>query len=61
MNIFENFNGNESYETYSICIIREGDTIESILEKYSVTKEELEEYNDLSELRMGMKLIIPSK
>lgn len=61
MNIFENFNGNETYSTYSICIIREGDTVEAILEKYNVTKEELEEYNDLSNLTMGMKLIIPSK
>lgn len=61
VNIFDNFDNNENYATYSICIIRDGDTIESIMEKYNSSKEELEEYNDLSDLRIGMKLIIPSK
>lgn len=50
----------ESYKSYSIYIIREGDTLETILEKYSVTKESLEDYNDLSEIKLGDKIIIPS-
>lgn len=50
----------ESYMTYNVFIIREGDTLESIIEKYNVTTEELEKYNDLSNLKLGDKIIIPS-
>ena len=50
----------ERYVTYNIFIIREGDTLDSIVEKYNITKEELEKYNDLSNLQLGDKLIIPN-
>lgn len=50
----------EAYVTYNVFIIRDGDTLDSILEKYNVTKEELEKYNDLSNLQLGDKLIIPN-
>lgn len=50
----------ETYTTYKIYIVREGDTLESIMEKYSVTRESLEPYNQLSDLQLGMKLIIPA-
>lgn len=50
----------ESYKSYSIYIVREGDTLEMILEKYGITKENLEDYNDLSEIKLGDKIIIPS-
>ena len=52
-------NDNEIYSTYCVYIVREGDTIESILSKYSITHEILGEYNDLSEIKLGDKLIIP--
>lgn len=51
----------ETFSTYSVYIIREETSIESILEKYSITKEELESYNDLSSIGIGSKVIIPLK
>ncbi len=59
--IFSSFKDNtETYKTYSVYVMKEEDTIEVILQKYSVTKEELEEYNDLSIIKPGSKIIIPS-
>lgn len=59
--LFDNLDSSsETYKTYRVCIIRNGDTVESILQKYSISKEELEKYNSLSEVKVGDKLIIPS-
>lgn len=61
-NIFDNFlNEADEYSTYYIYIVREGDTMETILSKYNTTKEKLEEYNNLEELKLGDKIIIPEK
>lgn len=49
----------ETYSTYSIYIVREGDTLENILIKYNTSKENLEEYNDLSDIKINSKIIIP--
>ena len=51
---------NDIYVTYNVFIIREGDTLESIMEKYNITEDELKKYNDLSNLKLGDKLIIPN-
>ena len=60
-NLFDNFDDStETYSTYRICIVKESDTIESIILKYNVTKEILEQYNDISDIKIGDKLIIPS-
>jgi len=48
------------YVTYNVFIVREGDTIESILDKYGIELDELKKYNDLNELKLGDKLIIPN-
>lgn len=58
--IFENLDDNENYVTYKVHIITENDTTESIIQKYEITNEKLEMYNDLSELKIGDKLIIPT-
>ena len=58
--IFENLDDNENYVTYKVHIITENDTTESIIQKYEITNEKLEMYNDLSELKIGKKLIIPT-
>ena len=59
--LFDNLDAStETYKTYKVCIMRTGDTIESVLQKYSVSKEELEKYNNLSDIKIGDKLIIPS-
>lgn len=57
--IFDNTNMEGGYATYHIYMVREEDTIESVIQKYGVTKESLEMYNDLKEVKSGDKLIIP--
>lgn len=49
----------DTYSTYKVYIIRENDSIESIIEKYNITKEELNEYNDLENIGINDKIIIP--
>ena len=58
--IFENLDENERYSVYKVHIVTENDTTESIIQKYQTTREELEAYNDLSDLQIGSKLIIPT-
>lgn len=59
--LFDSFDdSNEAYATYQIYIIKEGDTLESILIKYGIYKEMLDLYNDTTEIKIGDKLIIPS-
>ena len=58
--LFSAMDESETYMTYHVYIVREGDTIENILMKYNVLKEDLALYNDLSEIKLGDKLIIPS-
>lgn len=60
--IFDSFDDSmENYASYKVYIVREEDTIESILVKYNIVREELEKYNNLKEIKIGDKLIIPSK
>lgn len=59
--LFDNIdNSSETYSTYYVYIVRENDSIETILQKYNINKEFLEMYNDLKEIKIGDKLIIPS-
>lgn len=59
--LFNQFSSDsEVYVTYNVFILRDGDTIDSILEKYNITEETLRKYNDLSNLQLGDKLIIPN-
>ena len=58
--IFDSMDENEGYVVYKVHIVTENDTIESIMEKYDVTKEALEAYNDLNDLKIGDKLIVPA-
>lgn len=50
----------ETFSTYSIYIIREGDNLETVINKYKTTRDILSEYNDLSDIRIGTKIIVPS-
>lgn len=59
LNIFNGFNEEEKYVTYHVYPFTENDTLEKVMEKYKVTKEELEKYNKLDNLHTGDKLIIP--
>ncbi len=58
--LFKEIDSDEIYSSYSVYIVREGDTIESIVSKYGIDKEKLQEYNDLKDLKLGDKLIIPT-
>lgn len=50
----------ETYSTYKVYIVKENDNIESIVLNYGITSEILGQYNDLSDIKIGDKLIIPS-
>lgn len=59
--LFSNLKDSEdTFSTYSVYILREEETIQNLIEKYHVTKEELENYNDLANLTVGSKIIIPN-
>ena len=49
----------DTYVTYKVYFVRENDTIESILEKYNITKDELANYNNLEEIKINDKIVIP--
>ena len=49
----------EKYITYKVHIVRDTETIDEITAKYNVSKEELEKYNDLNNIVLGTKIIIP--
>lgn len=57
--LFNTNSDTEEYITYQIYIIREGDTVDSIIAKYDIDIESLKEYNDISDLKIGDKVIIP--
>lgn len=58
--LFDNFDSrSETYMTYKVYIVREGDTLDVLIQNYGVSKEELEKYNNLNELNIGDRLIIP--
>lgn len=60
-NLFENIDNSDTYVTYYVYIVKEQDTIDSIMKKYNIDKETLNLYNNLEEMKPGMKLIIPNK
>lgn len=58
-NVFS-FTDDDEEGTYIIYIVRDNDTIESVLEKYGISIDLLKEYNDISDFKRGDKLIIPN-
>lgn len=58
-NLF-NVEGNETYKTYYVYVVKEEDTIDKILDKYKITKEDLELYNDITNIKPLDKIIIPT-
>lgn len=60
MDLFKQTDDAKEYSIYRVYTVEENDTLDSILDKYKITKDELEKYNDLSNLKVGTKLIIPS-
>ena len=60
-NLFASFETADTYTAYRVYLIKEDDTIDTILKKYNVTKDDLSAYNDLSYIKYGDKIIIPYK
>lgn len=59
--LFSSFKeSDETFSTYSVYIMRNNDSIETIMNKYKVTKEQLEDYNNLNNIDIGSKIIIPT-
>ena len=59
-NIFDTIDNTETYSSYYVYIVKEEDTIDKILEKYNVTKEDLELYNNIDNIKPYDKIIIPT-
>lgn len=49
----------ESYGTFVVYVVSQNETINEIIKKYNTSIEEIEKYNDIKELSIGTKLIIP--
>lgn len=60
VNLFDNVSMEDTYSTYYVYIVKEEDTLDTILSKYGINKEDLEKYNDLSDIKPFDKIIIPS-
>ena len=49
----------DTYGTFVVYIVRQNESIHEIIEKYHTSIEEVEKYNNLKEISIGSKLIIP--
>ena len=58
-NINNYINCDNKYYTYKVYIVRKNDTIESICNKYNVSINDLKDYNNINEINVGDKIIIP--
>jgi len=58
--LFSNLNEEETFSTYHVYIMRSEDTLESVVAKYNISKEILSKYNDIDNIKLGDKLIIPA-
>lgn len=59
--LFENMDDAKEYSIYRVYTVKEDDTLDIIYEKFNTSKEILADYNDLENLTIGTKLIIPSQ
>lgn len=48
-----------NFSKYKVYIMRSEDTLESILVKYNVTMDEIKEYNNIDNINIGSKIVIP--
>lgn len=49
----------EEYITYHVHVVTSNDSVESIMKMYNANLDTLKEYNDIKELKVGDKVIIP--
>ena len=57
--IISNMNETDSFYKYKIYIMRSEDTIESIAIKYNISLDDLKEYNNIENINIGDKIVIP--
>ena len=57
--IINSMSSENTYVTYHVYIVSEDDTLESICQKFNVSKESLHEYNEFESINIGDKLLIP--
>ena len=58
--LLENIDNTKEYSIYRVYKIQENDTIDEIIDKYKISREILADYNDLENIKVGTKIIIPS-
>ena len=58
--ILNNISDDKEYSIYRVYTVKENDTLDIIYDKFNVTKEILMDYNDLDNISVGSKIIIPS-
>ena len=59
--VLDNAINDETYITYHVHIVREGESLESIASKYNVSVDTIKKYNDFEMLELKSKLIIPEE
>lgn len=58
-NIINGMSDEENYCKYKVYIMREEDTIESVAIKYNVSLDDLRGYNDIENINIGDKIVVP--
>ena len=51
----------KEYSIYRVYTVKEDDTLDLIYDKFNTNKETLMDYNDLDNISVGSKIIIPSQ
>lgn len=59
--IINSINGDDEYVLYHVHTVGINDSIESITKKYNISVNTLKEYNNIDNLELNMKLIIPNE
>lgn len=59
--LFSDLDSSDSYTTYYVYVVKEDDTIDKIISLYDVLKEDIESYNDITNINPGDKIIIPKR
>lgn len=60
-NLFADITDNKEFSIYRVYTVQEEDTLDLIYEKFNTNKEILADYNDLDNVSVGSKIIIPSQ
>ncbi len=58
--ILDNMSDEKEYSIYRVYTVKEDDTLDIIYDKFNTNKEILSDYNDLDNISVGCKIIIPS-